>query len=222
MTKDTNLSVWIDDHVYLISDPVVTGQQLIAQTDKRPTDEYLLFQRLENGQLEEVRLDETVDLRKKGVEKFITQKSDRILIFVIDGERYEWGLNVITGRKIKEFVGKNSSSYDVWQEIRGGGSDRVIADNEQVDLNNEGVERFYLRAKSLTVTVNTNPVVFVQAKVTGLEIKKTAIQQGVDIKEDFVLFEVKSNSSLDQIGDNDSLTLEDGQIFRATAPDDNS
>ena len=181
-----------------------------------------MFQCLENGQLEEIRLNETVDLRKKGVEKFIIQKSDRILIFVIDGERYDWGLNFITGRKIKEFAGKNSSSHEVWQEIRGGGSDRVIADNEQVDLNNEGVERFYIREKTLTVSVNDNPVVFVQAKVTGLEIKKTAIQQGVDIQEDFVLFDVKPNSSLDKIGDNDSLTLEDGQIFRATAPDDYS
>jgi len=214
--------VQIDGQDADVNDPIITGRQLLARMEKYPTDEYLLFQIVENGQLEEIRLDETVDLRKKGVEKFIIQKSDRILIFVIDGERYEWGLNFITGRKIKEFVGKNSSSYDVWQEIRGGGSDRVIADNEQVDLNNEGVERFYIREKTLTVSVNTNPVVFVQAKVTGLEIKKTAIQQGVDIQEDFVLFDVKPNSSLDQIGDNDSLTLKDGQIFRATAPDDNS
>ena len=222
MVSLKSYQVQIDGQYVDVNDPIITGQQLLARLEKHPTDEYLLFQRLENGQLEEIRLDEIVDLRKKGVEKFIIQKSDRILIFVIDGERYEWGLNFITGRKIKEFVGKNSSSYDVWQEIRGGSSDRVIADNEQVDLNNEGVERFYIREKTLTVSVNTNPVVFAQAKVTGLEIKKTAIQQGVDIQEDFVLFDVKPNSSLDQIGDNDSLTLKDGQIFLATAPDDNS
>ena len=40
MTKDTNFSVRIDDHVYLISDSIVTGQQLITQTDKRPIDEH--------------------------------------------------------------------------------------------------------------------------------------------------------------------------------------
>lgn len=78
------------------------------------------------------------------------------------------------------------------------------------------------KPKMITVTVNERPVNFSQHKVTGLEIKQAAIKQGVAIQEDFVLFEVKGNSPLKQIGDCETITLHEGQKFRATAPDDNS
>lgn len=76
--------------------------------------------------------------------------------------------------------------------------------------------------KTVTVNLNEQPVTFSEHKATGLEIKRSAIQQGVAIQEDFILFEVKDNSSLKQIGDCDTLNLRKGQVFRATAPDDNS
>ena len=76
--------------------------------------------------------------------------------------------------------------------------------------------------KTVTAILNERPVTFSEHKTTGLEIKRTAIQQGVAIQEDFVLFEVKDNSSLKQIGDCDTVNVHKGQVFRATAPDDNS
>ncbi|MBD2302323.1 multiubiquitin domain-containing protein [Nostoc sp. FACHB-190] len=76
--------------------------------------------------------------------------------------------------------------------------------------------------KTITVTVNERPVTFLEQKATGLEIKQTAIKQGVAIQEDFVLFEVKGNSPLKQIGDCETVNLHEKQKFRATAPDDNS
>lgn len=78
------------------------------------------------------------------------------------------------------------------------------------------------KPKTITVNVNERPVTFSEHKATGLEIKQTAIKQGVAIQEDFVLFEVKGNSPLKQIGDCESIALHEGQKFRATAPDDNS
>lgn len=78
------------------------------------------------------------------------------------------------------------------------------------------------KPKTITVTVNERPVTFSEHKATGLEIKQTAIKQGVAIQEDFVLFEVKGNSPLKQVGDCETVTLHEGQKFRATAPDDNS
>jgi hypothetical protein len=76
--------------------------------------------------------------------------------------------------------------------------------------------------KTITVTLNERPVTFSDHKTTGLEIKQTAIKQGVAIQEDFVLFEVKGNSPLKQVGDRETVTLHEKQVFRATAPDDNS
>ena len=141
--------VRIDDRSYKVDDPVITGGQLLDEANKRPVDEYLIFQVLHNGQLEEIRLDETVDLRKPGIERFITCKSDRSFRFVIDGRRFEWGAPIITGLKLKELAGVDPVSYGVWLEVRDA-EDRPIADNESVNLQAPRVERFFTGKKTTT------------------------------------------------------------------------
>ena len=46
-----------------INDPIPTGEQLLTVAGLRPAREHLLFQLLPSGALEEIRPDETVDLR---------------------------------------------------------------------------------------------------------------------------------------------------------------
>jgi hypothetical protein len=77
-------------------------------------------------------------------------------------------------------------------------------------------------SKTITIKVNNHPVVFQDHKATGLEIKRIAIQQNIHIKEDFNLFRVNGAGKLDPINDNETVTLHEGEEFRATAPDDNS
>ena len=74
----------------------------------------------------------------------------------------------------------------------------------------------------IVVLLNEQKVVFHVRKATGAEIKSTAIAQGVSIKPDFSLFEVVGGNHLKPISDHDVVQLHDKQVFRATAPDDNS
>lgn len=76
--------------------------------------------------------------------------------------------------------------------------------------------------KILTVKVNNRAVTFSEHKVNGSVIKSTAISQGVPIQQDFQLFEVRHGEPLKPIGDDQVVTLHEGEEFRATAPDDNS
>jgi hypothetical protein len=76
--------------------------------------------------------------------------------------------------------------------------------------------------QSITVTVNGRNVVFHERKATGLEIKETAISQGVAIQKDFALFEVKGGDHLKPVADHEVVELHSKQAFRAVAPDDNS
>jgi ferredoxin len=139
----------IDEECYEVSDPVITGRQLLDEAAKRPVDEHLIFQYLHNGQLEEIRLDETVDLRQPGLEKFLTFKSDRSFRFVIDGRRFEWGAPFITGYKLKQLAQVDPKTYGIWLEVRGD-EDRLVADNELIDLSAEGVERFFTGVMTTT------------------------------------------------------------------------
>ena len=75
---------------------------------------------------------------------------------------------------------------------------------------------------SITVTVNGRDVSFQVRRVTGTEIKKTAIAQGVAIQQDFALFEVKGGGNLKPVRDDEVVELHDKEAFRAVAPDDNS
>lgn len=75
--------------------------------------------------------------------------------------------------------------------------------------------------KAVTVSVNEKPVKLAGYKTTGKAIKDAAIEQGVAIKPDFVLFVVTGNKQ-HPVGDPQELTVHEGERFRAVAPDDNS
>lgn len=83
---------------YRIDDPVPTGRQLLDLVSARPAEEHLVFQLLRNGDLKELTLDETVDLRTAGIERFIVFKSAESYRIELDGQVKEWGACVISGR----------------------------------------------------------------------------------------------------------------------------
>lgn len=91
-----------------------------------------------------------------------------------------------------------------------------------MQLAHENEREVSVHKKTLTVKVNNHGVTFTEHKVTGSVIKSTAISQGVPIQQDFQLFEVKRGEPLKPIGDDEVVTLHEGEEFRATAPDDNS
>jgi hypothetical protein len=144
-----NYKVCIDDIDYSINDSVVTGQQLLDLANNRPTKDFLIFQLLSNGQLEEIRLDETTDLRKQGIEKFITFRSDRSFFFMLDGRRFQWGASFITGFQLKKLANVDPKTYAVWQETSGL-EDRKIEDRDVADLTKAGVESFFTGKSTTT------------------------------------------------------------------------
>lgn len=126
----------------VILDPVPTGRQLLEAADVRQPEEHLLFQLLRSGMLEELRPDETTDLRHSGVERFLVFRNDRSFRFELDGRMLEWGGALISGLTLKKLAKVDPDTYGVWLEVRGA-EDKPIADNELVDLAAAGVERFF-------------------------------------------------------------------------------
>jgi hypothetical protein len=139
----------IDDQPFEIHDPVVTGRQILDLAGKRPVSEFVVLQYLPDGLLEEIRLEETTDLRERGVERFITFESDRIFRFTLDEREFAWGAPVISGAKLKELAGVDPAKFDVWQEVRKS-DDRLIGDKEKANLDDKGTERFFTAAKTTT------------------------------------------------------------------------
>lgn len=126
----------------VIEDPVPTGRQILNIARARPVEDHLVFQMLKNGLLEELRLDETTDLRKRGVESFLIFRNDRSFRFELDGRRFEWGAVFISGLTLKTLAEVDPATHGVWLEVRGA-DDRPIDDTDLIDLSENGVERFF-------------------------------------------------------------------------------
>jgi len=134
---------------YQIDDPIATGRQLLDLAKCRPADEHILFQLLHDGLLEEIRLEETTDLRERGIEKFIAFRSDRSFRFLLDGRQFEWGGTYITGLTLKKLAEVDPATHGVWLVVRGH-EDRKIGNNELVDLSEPGVEKFFTGVEQTT------------------------------------------------------------------------
>lgn len=132
----------LDYHKAVTDDPVPTGLQILELANARPADEHIVFQMLANGLLEELRPDETTDLRTAGVEKFLVFRSDRSFRLELDGRVFEWGGTFISGLTLKKLAQVDPAEYGVWLEVRGS-EDRAIGDTDLVDLSAQGIERFF-------------------------------------------------------------------------------
>lgn len=75
--------------------------------------------------------------------------------------------------------------------------------------------------RPVSILVNEKPVSLPDHKATGKQVKQAAIDQGVAIKLDFNLFRVTGHAQ-HPVGDEETVTLHNGERFRAVAPDDNS
>lgn len=215
--------VKIDNGTFETSDSIVTGQQILDLAGKRPTDEFLLFQKLNNGQMEEIRLDETVDLRQQGNEQFITWRSDRSFRLSIDGHRLEWGAALITGLKIKELAGVDIATHVVWLDVRGE-DDLLIKDAESVDLQAPGIERFFTMPRpqnKFEIIVNARPKTAKGSEVTFEQVVQLAFPGS---HKPTIVFSITYSKAASvpptgELGAGGSVKIKTGTIFNVTQTD---
>lgn len=160
-----------------ISDPVPTGRQLLETAGALPTAEHLIFQVLGNGLLEELRPDETVDLRASGIERFLTFRSDRSFRFQLDDRIFEWGAPRISGLVLKQLAGVDPNTHKLWQD-RPGGHDQPIGDSDLANLQASGVERFHTERLGYTIVVNGDPEYWRADQITYDEVVHLAFPDG--------------------------------------------
>lgn len=125
-----------------IADPVVTGRQIIEAAGGRPADEFIVLQWLADGELKELNLDDTTDLRQPGVERFIVEKSATTYRFEIDGKRHEWPSPTISREALLAIAQQDPAQFSAWQELRNE-ADKEVLSGHPAHLEEKGLERFY-------------------------------------------------------------------------------
>lgn len=137
-----------------ISDPVPTGRQIAIAAGLDDRSDFSLFAILPSGDLEDVRLNETFDVRARAVERFVVIEGDRVFRFRLNQRQLAWGQH-IRGDELHYLAGGRDDEA-VFLDVRGG-TDRQIAPDEVVDLGQPGVERFITAVPQPTefeITIN--------------------------------------------------------------------
>jgi hypothetical protein len=110
----------IDKADYEIENPAPTGRDLLILAGKNPPDRFQIFQRGKGGELQPVKLDDTVDLREPGVERFVTLPLDQT-----EGETQE-----VPPRRDFHLSENDTETLDRlglrWETIRDGGMAAVV------------------------------------------------------------------------------------------------
>ncbi|MFD1488793.1 multiubiquitin domain-containing protein [Ancylobacter vacuolatus] len=138
-----------------VPDPIPLGRQILMAAGVRDIENNILYAILPNGEFEDVRLDETYDLRAKGTEVFAYFESDRAFNFTIEQRQMSWGRNLISGKAVRNLAGVDER-YTIYLEVRGG-HDRPIGDTDLVDLSGKGIERFITVIRETTEGLGALP-----------------------------------------------------------------
>ena len=206
----------LDFRTVAVNDPVPLGRQILEAAGYQNVDEYGLFAILPSGDFEEVRLDETFDLRGKGAEQFIAFRSDRDFRLYLNGRELRWGEPVIAGTALYT-LGHVPDDEAVYLDTRGGES-RLIEPGDHVDLAEPGVERFITAARKYEITVNTRPRTVTGSLVTYEEIVQLAFPGLHDSNVEFTMTyrHAASMPPSGELGAGGSVQVKNGSIFNVT------
>lgn len=156
-----------------VPDPVPTGRQILASAGLDHRTDYILYAYLDTGDFEDVRLDETFDLRGKGAERFIAFKSDRDFKFSLNDRQLAWGHANMLGSVLYDLA-DTSPDDAVFLEVRGG-DDRLIEPDDRINLDASGIERFITAPKPQTgyvIVVNSVEETVLDKHVTFEQVVK--------------------------------------------------
>lgn len=210
----------LDYRPLVIQEAEPTGKQILEAAGKQPPIEYALFRVLADGLLEDVRVEETTDLRTHGAEKFLAFRSSTIYRFELNGRSFEWGAARISGRTLKKLAEVEVATHDVFQLEHHG--ERLVDDKELVDLSKPGLERFVTRAIAITIFVNTRERHVHQRRLSYWEVVRLAFPEAVPDPK--VLYTVTYSQGPHQnpagnLQDKQSVFITDRMVFDVTPTD---
>jgi hypothetical protein len=204
-----------------ITDPVPTGAQILEAAGITSPVEYVAYRILQNGLLEELRPDETTDLRDSGTERFIVFRTDRSFRFLLNDHFFDWGAPHITGLTLKKLAGVDLATTDVWLDVPGSAG-RQIGDLEFVDMAAPGVERFFTRVREYHIFVNTRPKQVTTPKLDFWEVVKLAFPQAEPNPTTYYTVTYKRGPKHNPEGSmvaGETVHLKDGMLFNVTSTD---
>ena len=194
-------------------DAKVTGAQVCMAAGRHPVEDYVVLRHLGTGELESLRPTETSDLDKNKISRFFVVEGGDTHRFFVEGLSMEWPGNKLIAWQIK-FLG--GAGDDQALSLERPGVDQVFEDDDEVDIDGGGVERFKLRHRKKTVTV-----------IYGGDVEFELERRIYTTEELMAVFGVPAGYKLDIIGidgvfreiaPGERLKVKDGMEFASHPP----
>lgn len=165
-----------------IDDLTPTGAQLAAVAGFKPRQNAAVLQVLPNGELEDVRETETVDLHQADG-RFVIVETDRDYYLRIDGQRYPWPCRIVSGAVLRKLCGVPAGHALYLEKIDE--PDRLISDHDLIDLDGRGVESFVSRKPSWTLNVQG---VEIESETSTILVSDALTRAGFDATQSWHIF----------------------------------
>jgi hypothetical protein len=156
-------------HESQVSTATPTGTQLAQAAGFTPDQGATVLAVLANGELEDVRPTEVVDLATTS-RHFVVVLSDRLYKLAINGTVYEWPARIISGGQLRK-LGQVPEDAVVYQTLPDG-VERILGAHDFVDLDRPGIEQFMTRTRHWTLNVQgvrltvPHPIIVVRQAIT--------------------------------------------------------
>ncbi|APP80988.1 multiubiquitin domain-containing protein [Xanthomonas hortorum] len=205
----------------VVTDPILTGSQILAAAGIRDRVEHLIYQMLANGLLEEINPEETTDIRSNRAVRFLVFKNDRSFRLLVDDRTLDWGAGHISGATLRALAGRNEPDLVVLQDMRSQ-ADLLILDEDLVDLTLPGVERFYLREVTFNVFVNGSPETVSHPRLSYWDVVKLGFPDANTAEE--IVYSIDYTGGPHQNPDgtlsaSQSVRIKEGMKFYVTPSD---
>lgn len=205
-----------------VADPIPLGRQILVAGGLDPQGEYSLFAILPLGDFEDIRLDESFDLRGRGVEQFVAFRTDHDFKLTLDNRQITWGKPAIRGSDLYKLA-NIGNQQGVFLEIRGG-TDRLIELEEMIDLTAPGIERFITAPRptnEIEIIVNARPKSVPGPNVTFEQIVELAFP---DVHNPNIVFSITYRKAASvppegELGVGGVIKVKKGTIFNVTQTD---
>lgn len=194
-----------------INDSIPLGRQLLTAGGFVPADDHVLIELLAH-RTRSVGLDEQVDLSAPGREHFRAFRSDRLYVFTVDGNGYEWGTSTLMEAELRQLAGV--ASTDVLLLERSDGPDKVLAAGTAVDLSNAGTER--LRTASRLVRVSLDDTIEKEIPRGAHSTEQLLALLGVT--PGYLLNLLDHNGQLQPLAPGHTTHVKEGMKFYSQAP----
>jgi hypothetical protein len=209
----------IDFRPLAVADPVPLGRQILEAAGLEPDRGYSLFGIVQNGDFEDVRLDEPFDLRGAGAERFVAFLNDRDFKFEVNSHEARWGKPAISGQVLAALA-KPGPDEAVFLEVRGG-TDVLVEPTMLIDLGVPGVERFFTAPRppvEIEIVVNTRARLVRGPTVTFEQIVELAFPGPHEANVVFSMTYRKAASTphAGELGAHGIVTIKQGTVFNVT------